>query len=185
MGTIDCSCGKSIPARPEWAGKKIRCPQCHAILPVPAEGAADAPATAADPAAPPDKPAPPVDLPQTRPCPFCGEAIQAAAKKCRFCGEFLDGSSRPPTRVRRGPAGTDAGGTGVLVVAILGWVVCGILHPVAWAMGQSYERDCRARGVEPSGAGKAGRILGLVGTIIVGIVLVFVVFAAFLGAFNS
>lgn len=185
MGTIDCSCGKSIPARPEWAGKKIRCPQCHAILPVPADAGADAPPPSGELAPLPPKAAPPVELPQTRPCPYCGEAIQAAAKKCRFCGEFLDGSSRAPTRVRRGPPQTDPGGTSVLVVAILGWVVCGILHPLAWAMGRSYERDCRARGVEPSGAGKAGRILGLVGTIIVGIVFVIVVLAAVMGAFNA
>lgn len=188
MGTIDCSCGKSIPARPEWAGKKIRCPQCHAILPVPAEGASDAPPTAADPAAPPEKPAPPVDLPQTRPCPFCGEAIQAAAKKCRFCGEFLDGSSRRPTRVRPAPSQVDGGGVGILVIAIIAWVVpCFgvILAPVAWAMGQSYERECRARGVEPSGAGKAGRILGIVGTIFVGIGSLIFIFALVVGAVNG
>lgn len=28
--------------------------------------------------------------PGQKKCPFCGEAIQAAAVKCRFCGEFLE-----------------------------------------------------------------------------------------------
>lgn len=183
MATIDCSCGKSIPARPEWAGKKIRCPQCHAILPVPADVAVEEAAPPAEPAALPSKPPPPLDLPPTRACPFCGESIQAAAKKCRFCGEFVDGSSRRPTRVVQGGPKTDGGGTAILVVAILGWVTsCGILHPIAWAMGQSYERECRSRNVEPSGAGKAGRILGLIGTILWGIVLLFIVFMAVVGA---
>lgn len=169
MGTIDCACGKSIPARPEWAGKKIRCPQCHAILPVPADPAAEpAPLPAPPPA--PDEP------PQTRPCPFCGEAIQAAARKCRFCGELLDGSSHAPFREPAAAPAIDGGGVGILVLAILGWVVpCFgvLLAPLAWAMGQSYERDCRRRGVEPSGAGKAGRILGIVGTVFVGIGFLF------------
>ncbi len=29
-------------------------------------------------------------VPQTKPCPFCGEQIMETAKKCKHCGEFLD-----------------------------------------------------------------------------------------------
>ena len=29
-------------------------------------------------------------VPQTKPCPLCGEQIMETAKKCKHCGEFLD-----------------------------------------------------------------------------------------------
>lgn len=32
---INCTCGKSLKVKPEYAGKRVRCPNCSVILPVP------------------------------------------------------------------------------------------------------------------------------------------------------
>jgi hypothetical protein len=65
-----------------------------------------------------------------RPCPFCGEEIQAAAKKCRFCGEWLDDSVR---RRRRRGAVRDPGWALPAAIPVILWVqaagvgLCGVL----------------------------------------------------------
>ena len=144
MTPVLCSCGKTILLKPEWQGFAVRCAGCGQAVDAAAAAAAS----------------------DRRPCPFCGERILASARKCRFCSRFLDGSSPPPSAAR--PA-VDPGGIGVLVVGILAWVFWMpgfFLFPIVWAWGHAYERDCRAKGVQPSGAGQAGRILGLIGTVV-------------------
>lgn len=39
--SITCQCGKSLKVKPEFAGKKVRCPQCQTVLQVPAQAASD------------------------------------------------------------------------------------------------------------------------------------------------
>ena len=153
MIIIPCPCGKSLAAKPEWAGIGIRCSGCGRSHRV-SEGV---------PAPPP----PAVEIleipPSEKPCPLCGESIKLAAIKCRHCGGFLD---RPAPAAPAAASAVDPGGVGVLVLALVSWMLlCNLAGPIAWAMGSSYEAACRARGVEPSGAGKAGRILGIVGTV--------------------
>lgn len=127
------------------------------------------------------------------PCPFCQEAIRRDAVKCRWCGEMI---GKPPAPVVTGSPSPSAysppppppvpqapPSTTPLVLGILGIVCCGFLAPIAWVMGNNYEAQCRAMGVEPDGNGKAGKILGMIGTalLVIGVMcfgLQFVVAAA-------
>jgi hypothetical protein len=65
--------------------------------------------------------------------------------------------------------------TTVFVYGILGFVLCQIFAPLAWVRGNEYLRTCAALGVEPSGLGVAGRILGIVGTLIFALSIVVLV----------
>jgi hypothetical protein len=79
-------------------------------------------------------------------------------------------------------------GTMILVLGILSLLVCGLLGPVAWAMGSTDLKKMQAGQMDASGRGEtqAGYICGIVATILMGIGLVFVVlwfvmFAAVIG----
>lgn len=60
-------------------------------------------------------------------------------------------------------------GTLVLVLGILSLVICGIvLGPIAWVMGNNDLKEIRAGRMDPTGEGttNAGRICGMIGTIL-------------------
>jgi hypothetical protein len=105
------SCGKRLKVRPEWAGKKVKCPACGAMSVVGA-GAAEVAVRAADtPGAAPPRPAgraatvEPVDVLPLQPvadakeaplpaparggedaCPECGQPMARDAVICLDCG---------------------------------------------------------------------------------------------------
>ncbi|HLY73423.1 MAG TPA: hypothetical protein VKU80_04825 [Planctomycetota bacterium] len=187
MPKVICGCGKSVETQPEWAGQWISCPGCNGTLYAPFPG---------------DKPAPPVPViellplapatplpgPGTRLCPWCAETIPATAGNCPICKGDTQvrpsaGPVRPVSTSTR--SASDSGGMVPLVVGILAFMFCQLAGPVAWAMGSSYEKECRARGVQPSGAGTAGKILGIVSTVFVFIALAFLVFGALVSAVAS
>lgn len=75
--------------------------------------------------------------------------------------------------------------TTVLVLGILGVVVCGILAPIAWAMGNTELEaiDSGRRPPENRGTANAGRILGIIGTVLLAIGIIFLILL-FVGAFT-
>jgi uncharacterized membrane protein YjgN (DUF898 family) len=75
--------------------------------------------------------------------------------------------------------------TTVLVLGILGVVVCGILAPIAWAMGNTELEaiDTGRRPPENRGTANAGRILGIIGTVLLAIGIIFVILLL-VGAFT-
>ncbi len=80
--------------------------------------------------------------------------------------------------------------TTVLVLGILGLVLCGILAPFAWVMGKKTldEIDSSNGSVGGRGAANAGYILGIVGTVILAVSVLVVIFAisiAVLGTVTS
>ncbi len=67
--------------------------------------------------------------------------------------------------------------TTVLVLGILGLVLCQVLSPFAWSMGNKAQKEILANPGAYSGDSEvnAGRILGIVGTAILGLALLFLV----------
>jgi hypothetical protein len=71
----------------------------------------------------------------------------------------------------------------ILVFGILGITVCGIFAPVAWIMGNSDLNEIRAGRMDPSGEQltNIGRILGIIGTILIIVAMCFGVLFILLG----
>jgi hypothetical protein len=153
MSTIVCACGRQVPTQAEWAGQWITCPGCAGALYAPFPG---------------NKPSLPGALPEaTRLCALCAETVPVSDVRCRFCGSDPAGA-RPAPAPHPAGASTDEG-IPVLVVGLIGLMICPLLCPLAWAMGTSYEARCRKRGVAPSGPGHAGKIVGIVGSVLLGL----------------
>jgi hypothetical protein len=74
--------------------------------------------------------------------------------------------------------------TTALVLGILGLVVCGVIAPFAWSLGTKALREIDAAGGRWGGRGEAnaGRICGIVGTVVLAAGLaVFALFLVFSG----
>jgi hypothetical protein len=77
--------------------------------------------------------------------------------------------------------------TTVLVLGILGLIICAVLAPFAWVMGNKELQaiDAGRRTPENRGSANAGKILGIIGTVLLGIGVVVGFGFLFLGLFAA
>jgi uncharacterized Tic20 family protein len=63
----------------------------------------------------------------------------------------------------------DSQGMTIFILGLLSLVMCQLLGPVAWMMGNNYMRECVMEGIEPDGMAVAGRVMGIIGTVLMGL----------------
>lgn len=74
-----------------------------------------------------------------------------------------------------GPAPNEPSAVTAMVLGILGITVCGVLAPFAWNVGKKSVDNIRNNPGQYSGEGmaQAGYILGIIGTVLLGLALIF------------
>ena len=144
-------CARKLRVPEDLLGQLVKCPTCGQTF-------------TAELSAPPPGPARPyeADPPPTTP-------DEAPPPRRRAEREDWDEADEEYPRRRRRRVRRDAvphRGTLILVLGILSLVLCGLLGPVAWVMGNNDLDEIRAGRMDPEGEGttQAGRICGMVGT---------------------
>jgi predicted Zn finger-like uncharacterized protein len=162
--TVDCpSCNRKLRVPDDLQGKKVKCPTCGTTF---TAGASAAPPPAEEEERPapapvtPRRPAPPDEYDEEPP------------------GREGDDEDRPRPRRSRASMQPHRGPL-VLILGILslvlglatgfGWV----LGPVAWILGNNDLKEMRAGRMDPEGEGQtnAGRICGIISTVLFGLTM--------------
>jgi DNA-directed RNA polymerase subunit M/transcription elongation factor TFIIS len=143
-------CGKHLKAADSAAGKKAKCPDCGAAVPIPAK--APRSQTADD-----DE----FDLQKLNveegvegpveddriPCPMCGEMIIATARKCRFCGEEVN--QAPKRTAKKKSRGSTASEDSDL--SAVEWVLCILCSGIGCIVGIVYMIQGKPKGAKMLG----------------------------------
>jgi uncharacterized membrane protein YjgN (DUF898 family) len=72
------------------------------------------------------------------------------------------------------PGATKNDAMTVLILGVLGIAVCQLCAPFAWARGNTYRNVCMVHGIEQESFAIVGRVLGIVGTVLLGLTLLYV-----------
>lgn len=94
--------------------------------------------------------------------------------------------SQPPQFPQESGAYPEASqATTILVLGIIGIVLCGLLGPVAWIMGNNELQaiDAGRRAPENRGTANAGRILGIISTVLLALGILALILL-FIGLFS-
>jgi uncharacterized membrane protein YjgN (DUF898 family) len=75
--------------------------------------------------------------------------------------------------------------TTILVLGILGLVLCQICGPIAWVMGNNLKKEAAAAGYPEPGQCKAGRICGIISTVLLALAVVIIIIAIIGAAASS
>ena len=184
--SVKCfDCGKALKAPEALAGKKAKCPDCGAVVPIPkpvmdAEEISDEPSllpksrstvvdddhdSTFDDVADDEADAPAAANDRRKSCPMCGEQIAASAAKCRFCGEVLD--SRIRSRHRRQGSDEYAGFWLRFVASLIdGFILAIVMFVVVLVFGGILVA------INGNGGGNGGPAEAIVGFIIWGFMIV-------------
>jgi hypothetical protein len=130
---------------------------------------------------------------QLRGCPACGEPVAANVRQCRACGEYLgETDDQPWPRLECEPhRGGLVLGLGITsIVLILTCVLSIVGLPVgvaAWVIGHGDLQKMRAGMMDPEGwnTTHAGRTCGIIGTVLNGLVLLYLGLAVITQGFHA
>jgi hypothetical protein len=135
----------------ELIGQQVKCPSCENVFT----------ATAGADATPPPLPATEVQH-QPEPAPA------AKPRRAQWEDEYDDDDYDRPRRRRRRDLAPHRGGM-ILAFGILSLIIFPIIFgPIAWIMGNNDLREMHAGRMDPEGEGNtnAGRICGIIGTVL-------------------
>lgn len=162
------SCGRQLRVPDNLLGRLVKCPACQNTFTAQAaeEDAPVAPAEEERPARPsrgkPESEGYGVEeTPRRRPVRVDDDEDDDEPP------EDDDYEDEPrPRRRRRRVSRKPHRGTLILILGILSLVICGLLGPVAWVMGNADIKEIDAGRMDPEGRGttQAGRIMGIVST---------------------
>ncbi len=143
--SVDCSsCGKTLRAKDDAAGKTAKCPACGEKIQIPAISEvvdAEDDFSSLTPSAVSSSQYSPDDLTDgddKKPCPMCAEMIVATAKKCKFCGEIFDAKLKKAKKKSASGGGEDMG--------VGEWIVCLLCPGIGCIVGIVYAIQGKSNG---------------------------------------